>query len=180
MVDMPAFGLCYCYREHIQYSNMSMLDVLSIHNLEQLDFSLSLPQSLSHSLSFSLSFFSLSLSVCSPLYSAKRIQYPNIKCDVFVCLYHLIWDVQSHFECTHNHTYTHTQNTKHISIICTPNFRLQSNIPDELSPSLLKNDSVFLQIQCIYVRNFETTQNDIVPHICTCTSKHPIISNAFT
>lgn len=54
----------------------------------------------------------------------------------FACLsHHLIWNVQSHFEFRHPRTHTRIHYTcsiwytRHTLIICTPNLRLQSNIP---------------------------------------------------
>lgn len=83
--------------------------VLSIHNLAQSGFSLllvAIPSTL-HRRPFLSQF----------RFSRRSIQYiPSIKCDVFACLsYHLIRNVQSHFECRHPRTHIRTI---HMLYIC--------------------------------------------------------------
>lgn len=99
--------------------------VLSIHNLAQSGFSLR-----PCCYPFGSGHFSRIFGFLAALYS---IYAQHRKWCFCLCLsYHLIRNVQSHFECRHPHT-THmldaTQNTQHTLIICTPNLRLQSNIP---------------------------------------------------
>lgn len=56
----------------------------------------------------------LSFSIFSPIYWTKCIQYPNIKCDVLLPVYPIIWyEMYSHISNAYTHIHNHNTYTIH-------------------------------------------------------------------